>query len=69
MLRFIPYVGTALSFMYCCVANSYYVFESHWIKSNWPLSERIEYLESRWSYFLGFGFPISLVSFWSCVTL
>ena len=66
-LRYIPIVGAPLSFLYCSAANSYYVFEAQWLKSGWPLFERIQYLEQRWSYFLGFGLPITLISFWSYV--
>ena len=64
-LRYIPVVGGPLSFLYCSAANSYYVYEAQWIKSGWGLNERIQYLEQRWSYFLGFGLPITLVSYWS----
>lgn len=37
----------------------------HWLKNGWPFSERVKFLDSRWSYFIGFGFPITFVSWWS----
>lgn len=68
-LRYIPVIGGPLAFLYCSAANSYYAFEAQWLKSGWGLNERIQYLEQRWSYFLGFGLPITLISYWSYVVL
>lgn len=39
------------------------------MKSGWGLEERIKHLEERWGYFIGFGFPITFLSWWSYVPL
>lgn len=40
-------------------------FRQHWLKNGWPFSERVKFLDSRWAYFIGWGMPITLVSWWS----
>lgn len=65
VLSWIPILGPILSFIYACLVDSYYLFENHWLRSNWSLSERIKNVETRWAYHLGFGLPITLFSWWS----
>lgn len=53
-----PYVA----FVYSAWLFSLYCFEYTWINRGWGLNERIEYFESGWIYFLGFGTPYALIS-------
>ncbi|KAI5479295.1 Etoposide-induced 2.4 family protein [Pseudohyphozyma bogoriensis] len=47
------------------VLVNYLIVMAQWMKSGWPLDERVKHLDSRWAYFIGFGFPITLLSWWS----
>lgn len=60
-LRYIPYLP--LAFLFTCLANAYYLFETQWINQGMNLPERIQYLEQRWAFFLGFGLPITTASY------
>ncbi|CAG8651569.1 4644_t:CDS:2, partial [Ambispora leptoticha] len=52
----------ALLFMnYLMVATI--VFEYKWINQGWSLEQRIGYFEERWSYFAGFGFMFTVITF------
>lgn len=62
ILNLIPYAGPVLAFLYASIVDSYYCFESVWLKQNYSFGERVSTLQSRWSYFLGFGIPITLFS-------
>lgn len=64
VFRFIPILGPIAAFLFACLVDSYYLFEPHWLKNNWSLSERIKNVETRWSYHLGFGLPITFASWW-----
>ncbi|ORZ17282.1 etoposide-induced protein 2.4-domain-containing protein [Absidia repens] len=63
LLRFIPVIGVALSFAMNCLIMSYYCFEYRWVYLGWSLEQRIAYVEQHWSFFLGFGFPVTLITF------
>lgn len=60
---FIPIIGPVLSFLQLCWIYSFYTFEYNWINQGWPLENHLLYFEDRWAYFLGFGFPTSLLTF------
>ncbi|KAM0792279.1 hypothetical protein ACM66B_004970 [Microbotryomycetes sp. NB124-2] len=64
LLRFIPFLGPVISFLFACLVDSYYCFEQHWLRNRWSFAERVRFLESRWAYFIGWGFPITFVSWW-----
>ena len=64
-LRYIPFLGAPISFLFASLVDSYYLFEQHWLKNGWAFSERVKFLDSRWAYFIGFGFPITFISWWS----
>ncbi|KAJ1982451.1 hypothetical protein H4R34_001710 [Dimargaris verticillata] len=34
---------------------TYSRFEYQWINRNWSIEKRLDYIEGRWAYFLGFG--------------
>ncbi|KAM0755327.1 hypothetical protein T439DRAFT_320034 [Meredithblackwellia eburnea MCA 4105] len=65
LLSYVPFFGSPISFIYACVVDSYYCFENQWLKSGWSFGERVKQLEERWGYFIGFGLPITLFSWWS----
>ncbi|CAG8547198.1 6137_t:CDS:10, partial [Dentiscutata heterogama] len=59
----IPVIGPIISFMYFCWIYAYYSFEYKWINQGWSLEQRIGYFEERWSYFAGFGFLFTVITF------
>ncbi|RHZ60299.1 hypothetical protein Glove_355g73 [Diversispora epigaea] len=59
----VPIFGPLISFMYFCWIYAYYSFEYKWINKGWTLEQRIEYFEERWSYFAGFGFTFTAITF------
>lgn len=65
----IPYIGTFLSFIFFSWLSSFFIFEYKWINHGWSLDQRVEYFESHWMYFLGFGMPITLASFFWPITV
>ncbi|GAA6016566.1 hypothetical protein JCM11491_005998 [Sporobolomyces phaffii] len=64
-LRLVPFVGPFLAFFYACIVDAYYCFEQHWLRNGWPFDDRVRHIEQRWAYALGFGFPITFLSYWS----
>lgn len=64
VLRFVPVLGPVVAFLFACLVDSYYLFENHWLKSNWSFAERVKNVETRYSYHLGFGLPITFASWW-----
>ncbi|KAI9257947.1 etoposide-induced protein 2.4-domain-containing protein [Phascolomyces articulosus] len=59
----IPYVGTLLAFFMNCAIMAYYAFEYKWLYMGWTLEHRLTYVEEHWAYFLGFGTPITVLTF------
>ncbi|KAG0485189.1 hypothetical protein HPP92_009268 [Vanilla planifolia] len=60
---FIPYIGTAISFILNSWMYAYYCFEYKWNHSEMSLDKRIEFFESNWAFFAGFGSPCVLAIF------
>lgn len=59
----IPYVGSVLSFLWNAWLYAYYSFEYRWnMEVRKSPSQFIAYIQYYWSYFLGFGAPLSLVT-------
>lgn len=65
-LRYIPQIGTPLSFVYTCWINSFSCFDYKWtlLDSQSTLESRIVLFERLWVYMLGFGFPHSVLFAW-----
>ncbi|CAO3638324.1 unnamed protein product [Cunninghamella echinulata] len=63
LLRSIPVVGTLLSLLMNCLIMAYYCFEYRWVYLGWSLEKRLTYIEQHWSFFLGFGVPITVLTF------
>jgi hypothetical protein len=51
----IPGVGTFIGILLLIFVGSFYSFEYHWIKKDWTFDQQLEYFESKWPYFFGFG--------------
>eukprot|EP00929_Paragymnodinium_shiwhaense_P099170 TRINITY_DN60725_c0_g1_i2.p1 TRINITY_DN60725_c0_g1~~TRINITY_DN60725_c0_g1_i2.p1 ORF type:complete len:424 (-),score=28.53 TRINITY_DN60725_c0_g1_i2:90-1361(-) len=64
LLLYVPVLGPMLYFIHSCWLASIYCFEYRWVHLQWTSNQRVEYFESHWLYFAGFGFPMSLVCFW-----
>jgi hypothetical protein len=64
VLSRVPYIGRPLSFLYLSLISAYYCFEYRFISfyNLTSLRSRVEFLESRWVYFIGFGIPPTLLS-------
>ncbi|KAI9310883.1 etoposide-induced protein 2.4-domain-containing protein [Dichotomocladium elegans] len=60
---FVPQIGTFLAFMMNCIVMSYYSFEYKWLYMGWTLEQRLAYVEEHWAYFLGFGTPLTILTF------
>ncbi|CAB3403138.1 unnamed protein product [Caenorhabditis bovis] len=58
----VPLLSTVASFVHVCLLNSMYCFEYFWSSRSVKFKSRINSIESRWTYFVGFGTPISLAS-------
>ncbi|RKP07618.1 etoposide-induced protein 2.4-domain-containing protein, partial [Thamnocephalis sphaerospora] len=59
----IPLVGPLLSFAYACWIAAFYSFEYDWINRGWTMDQRMDYFETHWAYFAGFGLPSTAVTF------
>ncbi|KAJ1967012.1 hypothetical protein IWQ62_002114 [Dispira parvispora] len=65
LIYLVPVIGPAISFILCCWLYAFYSFEYQWINKNWSFEKRLDYLERRWAYFMGFGLPCTLCTFFS----
>ncbi|GAA5798218.1 hypothetical protein HPULCUR_003618 [Helicostylum pulchrum] len=63
LLYKLPFIGLISSFLMNCIISSYYCFEYQWIYQGWNLEKRLSYMEKHWAYFLGFGFPATVITF------
>lgn len=43
------------------ILYAWYLNDNYWIACNYTLDDRIALLETRWVYFLGYGFPLVLL--------
>ncbi|WVQ80629.1 hypothetical protein IAT38_002734 [Cryptococcus sp. DSM 104549] len=62
LIGYVPVVGRMGSFAYMCVIDAYYCFEWNFSMKQWPLDYRIEYIQDRTAYMLGFGFPATFLT-------
>ncbi|CAD6962418.1 unnamed protein product [Tilletia laevis] len=63
VLQKIPLLGRPLAFVFMSFIDGYYIFETIWVARGWSLERRMRYAECRWSYFVAFGLPSTLISF------
>ncbi|KAG9130619.1 hypothetical protein Leryth_011876 [Lithospermum erythrorhizon] len=60
---FIPYAGKVLNFLLLSWMYAYYCFEYKWNLTGLSLDKRLDFFESNWAFFLGFGNPCVLAIF------
>ncbi|XP_050208963.1 protein EI24 homolog [Mercurialis annua] len=60
---FIPFIGKALNFILLAWMYAYYCFEYKWNLSEVALDRRLDFFESNWAFFAGFGSPCVLAIF------
>ncbi|PON83920.1 Etoposide-induced [Trema orientale] len=57
---YVPYIGRALKFLLLSWIYAYYCFEYKWNLSQVDLDKRLNFFESNWAFFAGFGSPCVL---------
>ncbi|KAK0552566.1 hypothetical protein OC846_002858 [Tilletia horrida] len=62
-LQKLPLLGRPFAFFFMSFIDGYYIFETIWVARGWTLERRMRYAECRWSYFVAFGLPSTLISF------
>lgn len=60
---YIPYIGQSVSFLLYSWMYAYYFFEYKWDYSELSFDERLDFFESNWAFFAGFGTPCVLATF------
>ncbi|KAL9996470.1 putative etoposide-induced 2.4 [Helianthus debilis subsp. tardiflorus] len=60
---FVPYIGKFLNFILLSWMYAYYCFEYKWNFSGLSLDKRLDFFESNWAFFAGFGSPCVLAIF------
>ncbi|KAI8580552.1 hypothetical protein K450DRAFT_236161 [Umbelopsis ramanniana AG] len=63
LLQMIPHIGTMISFIVSCWFISYYCFEFKWVNLGLTMDQRMSSLERHWAFFLGFGIPLTTLTF------
>jgi len=58
----IKILGSALNLLHQCLLHSLYSFEYKWFSQGLSLHKRLEYVETNWLYFLGFGLPLAVIT-------
>uniref|UniRef100_A0A1J3D4W5 Protein EI24-like protein n=1 Tax=Noccaea caerulescens TaxID=107243 RepID=A0A1J3D4W5_NOCCA len=59
----IPLIGKMLNFLLLSWMYAYYCYEYKWNFSGIPLEKRLDFFESNWAFFAGFGSPCVLAMF------
>eukprot|EP00124_Ichthyophonus_hoferi_P000971 Ihof_evm3s43 gene=Ihof_evmTU3s43 len=62
-LHMLPVLGPMLSFLLMSWLYSLYCFEYKWGSVQWPLDKKLDFIETRWPYFAGFGMPFACCTF------
>ncbi|KAL1534909.1 protein EI24 isoform X2 [Salvia divinorum] len=60
---FVPFIGKALNLLLLSWMYAYYCFEYKWNYSGLSLDKRLDFFESNWPFFAGFGSPCVLAAF------
>jgi len=58
----IPIIGYFATLFHLSLLYALYSFEYKWINLGLSLHQRLEYIESNWPYFFGFGTPLALMT-------
>ncbi|KAL6652910.1 hypothetical protein ACP70R_011835 [Stipagrostis hirtigluma subsp. patula] len=63
VIAYIPYLGKAMNFLLLSLMYAYYCFEYKWNFFAVNLNKRLDFFESNWAFFAGFGGPCVLPIF------
>lgn len=63
VVGYIPYIGKTFNFLLLSWMYAYYCFEYKWNLSGLSLDKRIDFFETNWAFFAGFGNPCVLAIF------
>jgi etoposide-induced 2.4 mRNA len=55
LISLFPGIGRTLGILLLTFVGSFFSFEYHWIQKGWSLDQQLDYFETKWPYFLGFG--------------
>ena len=58
----IKIIGAALNLLHNCLLHSLYSFEYKWFSQGLELHKRLDYVETNWPYFFGFGLPLAVIT-------
>ncbi|XP_023337259.1 etoposide-induced protein 2.4 homolog [Eurytemora carolleeae] len=58
----IEILGSAFNLLHLCLLHSLYSFEYKWFSQGLELHKRLDFVETNWPYFLGFGLPLAVIT-------
>jgi len=58
----IKILGVVISMVHQCLLHSLYCFEYKWYSQGIELHRRLDYVETEWPYYLGFGLPLAVLT-------
>lgn len=58
----IKLLGSACNMVHLCLLHALYSFEYKWFSQGLELHKRLDYVETNWPYFLGFGLPLAVIT-------
>lgn len=62
LLAYIPYIGIWCALVQIAWVYSFYIFEYKWAIQRQRLLNRLQFFETNWAYFLGFGIPTAALT-------